>query len=135
MPRGGYRQPANPAPTSGPGMLSKRTDGGAVDGMSKPQPKAVYTGMPYGDNKEINDQQSGANIAGNGIPMVSLNAPTTRPDEPVTTGINMGAGGGTETRQLPNVSSSLIDTIKLLAQFDSSGDAELIYRQLTDDGY
>ena len=116
-------------------MLSKRTDGGAIDGMSKPQPKAVYTGMPYGDNKEINDQQSGANIAGNGIPMVSLNAPTTRPDEPITTGINMGAGGGTETRQLPNVSSSLIDTIKLLAQFDSSGDAELIYRQLTDDGY
>lgn len=135
MPRGGYRQPANPAPTSGPGMLSKRTDGGAIDGMSKPQSKAVYTGMPYGDNKEINDQQSGANIAGNGIPMVSLNAPTTRPDEPVTTGINMGVGGGTETRQLPNVSSSLIDTIKLLAQFDSSGDAELIYRQLTDNGY
>lgn len=140
MPRGGYRQPANPAPVSGPGALSKRTDGGATEGMSKPQPKAVYTGMPYGQNKAVNDQQAGADIAGNPIPrmatpMVELGAPTQRPDEPITTGINMGAGGGTETRQLPNMAPSLIDTIKHLAQFDPSGDAELIYRQLTDNGY
>ena len=31
--RGGYRQPSNPAPVSGPGALSKRTDGGAVEGI------------------------------------------------------------------------------------------------------
>jgi hypothetical protein len=68
-------------------------------------------------------------------PMVELGAPTQRPDEPITTGINMGLGGGTEMRQLPNMAPSLIDTIKLLAQFDPSGDAELIYRQLTDNGY
>ena len=140
MPRGGYRQPANPAPVSGPGSLSQRTDGGATEGMSKPQPKAVYTGLPYGDNKSVNDQQSGADIAGTGIPsmptpIVPLNAPTQRPNEPVTTGINMGPGGGTETRQLPNVGPSLVDTIKRLTQFDPSGDAELIYRQLTDNGY
>jgi hypothetical protein len=140
MPRGGYRQPANPAPTSGPGALSQRTDGGATEGLSKPQPKAVYTGLPYGDNKAVNDQQSGADIAGSGvpnmpIPIVPLNAPTQRPNEPVTTGINMGPGGGTETRPLPNVGPSLVDTIKRLTQFDPSGDAELIYRQLTDNGY
>ena len=33
---GGYRQPTNPAPVSGPGMLSQRTDGGAIDGMTPP---------------------------------------------------------------------------------------------------
>ena len=140
MPRGGYRQPANPAPASGPGSLSQRTDGGAVEGMSPPQPKAVYTGMPYGENKEINDQQAGANIAGNPIPsmrtpIVELGAPSIRPEESITTGINMGAGGGTETRNMPNMAPSLVDTIKRLAQFDPSGDAELIYRQLTDNGY
>jgi len=34
MPRGGYRQPNNPAPVSGPGALSQRTDGGATEGMT-----------------------------------------------------------------------------------------------------
>jgi hypothetical protein len=140
MPRGGYRQPTNPAPTSGPGSLSRRTDGGAIEGMTPPQPKAVYTGMPYGENKAINDQQAGADIAGNPVPrmptpMIELGAPTQRPDEPITTGINMGLGGGTEMRQLPNMAPSLIDTIKQLARFDPSGDAELIYRQLIDNGY
>ena len=71
--QGGYRQPTNPAPTSGPGALSKRTDGGAIEGMSKPQPKADWTGLPYGDNKSVNDQESAANLAGNPVP--SMPAP------------------------------------------------------------
>ena len=135
--QGGYRQPTNPAPTSGPGALSKRTDGGAIEGMSKPQPKADWTGLPYGDNKSVNDQESAANLAGNPVPsmpapVVSLNAPTQRPNEPVTNGINMGPGAGTEARVLPNLAPTLIDTLKHLAQFDPSGDAELVYRQLLD---
>ena len=137
MARGGYRQPNNPAPVSGPGALAKRTDGGATEGMTQPQQK--YTGFAYGSNKGLAEQQSGASMAGNPYPMadiVPLSAPTERPDEPVTSGINMGAGGGTELmRDIPNRGPSLIDTIKHLTQFDPSGDAELIYRQLTDQGY
>jgi len=138
--QGGYRQPNNPAPVSGPGALSQRTDGGATEGMSKPQAKQDYTGFAYGQNKAVNDQQSGADLAGNPVPQMSmpvvpLSAPTQRPDEPVTTGINMGPGAGTESRVLPNRAPSLVDTIKHLTQFDPSGDAELIYRQLTDQGY
>ena len=38
-------------------------------------------------------------------------------------------------RNVPNRSQSLVDTIRYLAQFDPSGDAELIYRKLTDQGY
>jgi hypothetical protein len=134
--QGGYRQPANPAPTSGPGALSQRTDGGAVEGMSAPQPKTDWTGLPYGENKSVNDQQSAAPMAGEPTPgpapIVPLNAPTQRPNEPVTTGINMGPGAGTESRPLPNQAPTLVDTVKRLASFDPSGDAELIYRQLLD---
>ena len=134
--QGGYRQPSNPAPVSGPGALSQRTDGGATEGMSKPQPKADYTGFAYGENKSLADQQSGADLAGSPVmptaPVVPLNAPTQRPNEPVTTGINMGPGAGTESRILPNQAPTLIDTIKHLTQFDPSGDAELVYRQLLD---
>jgi hypothetical protein len=137
MPKGGYRQPMNPAPVSGPGALSQRTDGGATEGMTQPQQR--YSGMPYGQNKSVNDQQGSAALAGNPFPMADLlplDAPTIRPDEPITTGINMGAGAGVEAmRGLPNRAPSLIDTIKHLTQFDSSGDSELIYRTLLDSGY
>jgi len=137
MPSGGYRQPSNPAPVSGPGALSKRTDGGAIDGMTQPQQD--YTGFAYGENKELADQQSGARLAGDPFPMADitpLSAPTQRPNEPITAGINFGPGPGTEAmRGLPNRVPTLIDTIKHLTQFDPSGDAELIYRQLLDNGY
>ena len=134
---GGYRQPNNPASVSGPGSLSQRTDGGAIDGMMQPQ--GQYTGFAYGENQAIQQQQSGASMAGNPFPAMDITplfAPTVRPDEPVTSGINLGAGAGREAmRGMPNYSPSLVDTIKHLAQFDPSGDAELIYRSLTDQGY
>jgi hypothetical protein len=134
---GGYRQPNNPASVSGPGSLSQRTDGGAIDGMMQPQ--GQYTGFAYGENQAIQEQQSGASMAGNPFPAMDitpLSAPTMRPDEPVTSGINVGAGAGTEAmRGMPNRAPSLADTIKHLTQFDPSGDAELIYRSLTDQGY
>ena len=135
MARGGYRRPNNPAPVSGPGALSQRTDGGATEGFTQGQ--ATYTGLPYGQNKMINQQQSEAPMAAAAMPpILSLDEPSMRPNEPVTSGINMGAGAGTEAmRGMPNYAPTLIDTIKQLTQFDPSGDAELIYRQLLDNGY
>lgn len=137
MPSGGYQQPSNPAPVSGPSALSKRTDGGAIDGMTQPQQD--YTGFAYGENKGLADQQSGARLAGDPFPMADitpLSAPTQRLNEPITAGINFGPGPGTEAmRGLPNSTPTLVDTIKHLTQFDPSGDAELIYRTLLDSGY
>lgn len=138
---GGYRQPMNPAPVSGPGELSKRTDGGAIDGMTQPQQR--YAGFGYGENLALEEQQLGAPMAGSGMPanllsnVTPLSAPTARPDEPLTAGINRGEGPGAEAMRslLPNRAPSLVDTIKHLTQFDPSGDAELIYRSLTDQGY
>jgi hypothetical protein len=137
---GGYRQPMNPAPVSGPGELSQRTDGGAVDGMT--QPAQRYSGFAYGENQGLEEQQTSAPMAGGGMPfslanVVPLDAPTMRPDEPLTAGINMGDGPGTEAMRelVPNRAPSLVDTIRHLTQFDPSGDAELIYRTLIDQGY
>jgi hypothetical protein len=136
MARGGYRQPNNPAPVSGPGMLSQRTDGGATEGMSQPQQE--YTGFAYGENKAIADQQSGATLAGNpfGMPdIVPLNAPTQRPNEPITAGIDRGPGPGFSSLNLPNTEPTILNVLENLARYDSSGDTELIYRTLQDNGY
>ena len=105
-PNGGYRKPTNPAPVSGPGQLSQRTDGGPQ------QVQADMSGMPYGENAEFNTTQSMAPMsasptarsprasaqqaksAGGGMSATPLFAPTQRPDEPVTAGAPFGPGGG-----------------------------------------
>ncbi len=107
--QGGYRKPSNPAPVSGPGSLSKRTDGGP--GQPVREVPAAY----YGERQEMRDIQGGATMAQGSMPTGSpvmpsngptppsepvtpatpptgLAAPTERPDEPVTSGSNMGPG-------------------------------------------
>lgn len=136
MEQGGYRKPENPAPMSGPGALSQRTDGGPAQGAK------YISGLPYGQGQETYNQQTAAPMAAAEPapaapampPMLSLNDMTQRPDEPLTAGLDIGEGPGSEVMNLPNRSQSLIDTIRYLTQFDSSGDAELIYRTLTDQG-
>lgn len=100
MPRGGYQKPSNPAPVSGPGKLSRRTDGGPTQA-----PKLIPSGGKYGERKALAEQQAAAPMAGNPIPpmaapkvaapvtpVTNLFAPTERPDEPVTAGAPVGAG-------------------------------------------
>lgn len=101
MARGGYRKPANPAAVSGPGSLSRRTDGGPIQAA-----KEIPGGGKYGERKELADLQSGAAMQGNPVPNVpspnvpaappqqltNLFAPTQRPDEPITAGASFGAG-------------------------------------------
>ena len=136
MARGGYRQPNNPAPVSGPGALSARTDGGATEGMTQPQKD--YTGFNYGENGATNTMQGEAAMAGNPFGMqsiVPLTAPSTRPDEPVTSGIDRGAGPGFSSLNLPNNEPTILNVLENLVRYDSSGDTELIYRMLQDNGY
>ncbi len=90
---GGYRRPENPAPVSGPGKLSKRTDGFA---QPKPTqaPKKV-TGLPYGENKEVNENAAAAPMSAAPNPLASMppmDAPSAYPDQPITSGVPVGPG-------------------------------------------
>lgn len=133
------------AEVSGPAGQSKRTDLGVLKQSTQvspaTQPAQHYTGGPHGSNKATFDQGSSAALAGNPfaslpkINAISLDTPTQNLDEPGTAGIDMGPGGGSELMlDRPNLAPSLLDTLRNLIQFDASGDAELIYRQLLDDG-
>jgi len=58
--KGGYQAPANPAPVSGPGSLSRRTDGGP----GSKQAQRYIAGMPnYGDGQDMMQIQGGAPMA------------------------------------------------------------------------
>lgn len=102
--RGGMRPSApqnNPANVSG-------TGGAGQSGR-------VASGYAYGMNKQINEQAAGAplakvakavarpmNVAPSQPPITTLTEPTMNPDEPITSGINMGAGPGSEALMLPS---------------------------------
>jgi len=102
--RGGYRRPSNPAPVSGPGAHSRRTDGGAMD-----LPDAAY-----GENKAFQEIQQGAPLkpassAGSMPQITPLSASSTQPDVPVTDGSAYGPGAGMEaitSGQTPNQEDS-----------------------------
>lgn len=136
--QGGYRKPENPAPVSGPGALSQRTDGGPT------QPAKYISGLPYGQGQETYNQQTAAPMAGAPelepalqIPAPTpLMAPTERPEEPITSGINTGPGPGSEVMMdRPNQAYTLTQTLQQLIKYDPSGDTEMIYRALVDEGY
>lgn len=88
---GGYRPPVNPAPVSGPGALSRRTDGA--------QPRMPLPNAGYGEQAEFQAIQAGAPMMQEGAavpPPPSLMDPTMAPDEPVTAGAALGPGPGME---------------------------------------
>lgn len=115
---GGKRTPRNPAPVSGPGQLSRRTDGGPQ------QTAAQITGMPYGENAEFNTMQSQAPLSaagqttaratrggqrgGGGPQATPLFSPTQRPNEPVTSGASFGPGEG-PAQQLNSTQQAMQD--------------------------
>lgn len=88
--KGGYQAPANPAPVSGPGALSQRTDGGPAD----TQAAKYVSGLPYGEGQELMNIQQSAPMAAMSAPapVIPLKAPSQRPEEPVTAGANAGPG-------------------------------------------
>lgn len=101
MAAGGYRSPAKPAPVSGPGKASQRTDGGPQ------QPVRALTDAAYGEQATYRTDQQGAPMASTPNPgqgqaappadlsqVIPMGAPTQHPDMPVTAGADSGAGPG-----------------------------------------
>lgn len=123
---GGMRRPSNPAPVSGPGALSQRTDG---------QGARYMAGGEYGEGQEMMDLQTSAPMSKapaaprprTGRQIVAedmarptpLFAPTERPDEPITAGAPFGPGPGPAPRVAAGVVSS---RLMALAAYDESGD-------------
>ncbi len=72
-------QPKRPAPVSGPGAGSRRTDGGAG---SASQPLRTPTGGDYGEAGKLEDQQRAAPLAVAGGAPVSSQASPAPPAPP-----------------------------------------------------
>jgi hypothetical protein len=129
--RGGFRPTA---PQNNPANIS--AVGGA--GQSGTQPARYISGMAYGQGQEMMTQQQSAPMAGPnqaealsplGASMPSvmpLTAPTERPDEPLTAGMDFGAGPGSEALNLPR-ERSLSEILASMIDIDPTGDVQELY--------
>jgi len=121
---GGMRPTApqnNPANVSG--------TGGA--GQSGTQAAKYIPGLPYGQGQETMEDLECIPMAGPtpvpSLPSVTpLTAPTERPNEPLTHGMDFGPGAGSEALNLPQ-ERPLSETLANMIQYDSTGDVQAIY--------
>ncbi len=96
---------------SGPGPFSKRTDRQGA----KQLPNAAY-----GEQKQFQAEQAGAPMAKTPNPMadvVPLTAPTRRPDEPVTAGVDAGPGPGSEILGLKTPTDITLEDLSKLSRY------------------
>jgi hypothetical protein len=129
--RGGFRPTApqnNPANVSG--------TGGA--GQSGTQAAKYIPGLPYGQGQETMTQQMSAPMAGSPAapmmpPTTPLFAPTERPNEPVTSGMDFGAGPGSEALNLPR-ERSLSEILSSMIDIDPTGDVQDLYNYVSSRG-
>jgi hypothetical protein len=96
---------------SGPGPFSKRTDRQGA----KQLPNAAY-----GEQKQFQAEQAGAPMAKTPNPMadvVPLTEPTRRPDEPVTAGVDVGPGPGSEILGLKTPTDVTLEDLNKLSKY------------------
>lgn len=117
---------------SGPGKFSKRTD-------------LQYQSQSYGDGVAYQAEKSGAPLAearkspllseaprvGAAEAVVGLYDPTTRPDEPVTAGIDKGAGPGASALAMQSkfAQVKLSDTLAQMLPYDTTGEIGILYQR------
>lgn len=116
---------------SGPGKFAKRTD-------------LQYQSQGYGDATAMQQQMQGAPLAKSpnvrgATPtavrqaaqeaITPLFAPTQRPDQPITTGIDMGPGAGSQALAMNKTAVKTSDTLAKLLPFDTTGDIAILYQE------
>lgn len=131
--RGGPRTPPPNAAPSGPGKFSKRTDNAATGQGQKIQVPNVGDSpdLQYGDRSRLEDAQriakaassapvggssqgvTGLASSGEGLPPWLTEMASNRPNEPVTAGLDMGQGPGSEVLQNQMPGQDIRETILL----------------------
>lgn len=116
---------------SGPGKFAKRTD-------------LEYESQAYGDGAAYDAAKAGAplaktpdvrgatateiNQAVGQEPVTSLYAPTSRPDEPITAGIDMGPGVGSSALMMAKSSEKLSNILAQMLPYDTDGSIAILYQ-------
>ena len=127
---------------SGPGKFSSRTDlppsNSYGDGV---QTAEIAGGAAMASTPDVrgatNTQLRAAGRSAQGSvapqlgPLTPLFAPSQRPDEPITTGIDMGAGAGSNALMMKSLMAQdkLSNTLAKMLPYDQTGEIAVLYQQ------
>jgi len=123
--------PMNPlAGPAGPGKYATRTDNlqmGSIAYGEGVETQAIKSGAPLATTADAVSGPTGR-LRQESAPVTGLYAETERPNEPITSGIDMGAGVGSSALQMKKVTNKLSDTLAQMLPFDTTGEIAVLYQ-------
>jgi hypothetical protein len=107
---------------AGPGKYSTRTDNLQMPSQyygEGVETAAIKSGAPLSTTPDVRPE-----------PITGLYAPTQRPEEPITTGIDIGAGSGSEALVMQSrfAERKLSDILAEMIPFDNTGEVAILYQ-------
>ena len=127
-------EPMNPkAGVSGPGKYSVRTDklsmGSTAYGEGV-ETAAIQSGSPLSKTPDQRPMPAAeVREAAMQAPPIDLYAPTQKPNEPVTAGVDMGAGPGASALMMAKTGEKLSDILVKMLPFDTTGEIGILYQE------
>ena len=126
--------PMNPlAGASGPGKYAVRSDKltmGSTSYGEGVETQAIKSGAPLAKTGDVRPARAGdVREAATQGPVTELFAETTRPGEPITTGIDMGAGAPSQALMMQKSITRTSDTLAKMLPFDTDGSIAILYQQ------
>ena len=118
---------------AGPGKFSTRTDklelGSTAYGEGV-ETQAIKSGAPLAKTGDVRPARAGdVREAAAQAPVTELFAPTERPGEPVTAGIDLGAGPGASALMMTKATAKTSDALEKMLPFDTTGEIGILYQQ------
>ena len=119
---------------SGPGKYAKRLDRMPANayGDQKETASFVNKGTPLATTPDVRPAPaSQVTAAATQAPVTPLFAPSQRPDEPVTHGIDMGAGAGSDALMMQSkfAQQKVSDALAQMLPYDQTGEVGILYQQ------
>ena len=120
---------------AGPGKYSTRTDNlqmGSTAYGEGAETAAINTGAPKSKTRGIADNVGGRPVSTVDVPqepVTSLYAPSQRPNEPITTGVDIGPGLGSAALSMNKITTKLSDSLAALLPFDNTGEVAVLYQE------
>jgi hypothetical protein len=120
---------------AGPGKFSTRTDNlqmGSTAYGEGVETQAIKSGAPLSKTADVRPARAGdVREAAVEAPVTELFAPTQRPDEPITAGIDMGEGPGSSALMMRSqMTEKYSDTLAKMLPYDESGEIAILYQDM-----
>ena len=126
--------PMNPlAGVSGPSKYSVRTDSlrmGSTSYGEGIETDAIKSGAKLASTPDVRPTPAAeVRDAATQSPITELFAPSSRPSEPITAGVDMGVGPGASALMMAKSSEKLSDILVKMLPFDTSGEIGILYQE------